>query len=460
MYLIPDPHEWAQHTFAACQLGRAGRAERLVFSATRIAQQPEKSFTETFDWNQLRAFYRLCDKPTATLDAIQGPHREQTRQAMCQHPLVLIPHDTTELDFTSHAALRGVGPIGNNRGTGFLQHNSLAVVPSPRQLLGLAHQQLYVRQPAPPRETTRARKQRDRESQLWVKGIKATGRPPEGCTWVDIGDRGADDYEAMAASLSVGHHFLFRITQDRLVFTTQKCDREVYLMQYARTLPSQGSDTVEVPGRGGRPARTATVCLAAEPVWVPAPKDTPQRKSRAILPCWVVRVWEPDPPADVKEPLEWVLLGSLPAKTLEQIKERRDWYSCRWLAEVYHDVEKNGCSEEDRRFETAERMWACLAILAVVAVRVLQLRLAVQEQPEAPAEQVATEEEVEVLGRQLGQGIKTVREFVHGVARLGGFLGRKGDGEPGVRALWRGYQRLQDMILGFHLHDRPAMDSS
>src|SRR6185437_11356765 len=71
----------------------------------------------------------------------------------------------------------------------------------------------------------------------------------------------------------------------------------------------------------------------------------------------VVRVWEANPPADVKGPLEWVLLSALPAQTLKQIKERRDWYACRWLVEQYHDVEKNGCSEEDRRFAIAEAWW-------------------------------------------------------------------------------------------------------
>jgi len=454
MSLIADPQQWAEHTFASADLGRAGRPARLTYSAARIAEHPEKSFPEIFDWNELRAFYRLCDKPTATVNAIQAPHRQQTCQAMGEHPLVLIIHDTSELDFSSHRALKGRGPIGNDRGKGFLQHNSLAVVPSPRQLLGLAHQQLRVRRHAPAKETTRARKQRERESLLWQKGIKATGRPPEGCTWVDVGDRGADDYEAMTAALASGHDFLFRITQNRLVFTTAECKQQDYLMQFARTLSSKGEDTVEIPGRGGRRPRTATVSMAAAPVWVPAPKDTPRRKSRPILPCWVIRVWETNPPADVKEPLEWVLLCSLPTKTLEEIKQRRNWYACRWLVEQYHDVEKNGCSLEHRRFKTAKRMWACLAILGVVAVRVLQLRLAAQEQPQAPAAQVATREEVEVLGRKLGKKIQTVREFVYGVARLGGFLGRKGDKVPGVRALWRGYQRLRDLLAGYRLHRR------
>lgn len=123
------------------------------------------------------------------------------------------------------------------------------------------------------------------------------------------------------------------------------------------------------------------------------------------------------------------------------------------MIEVFHDVEKNGCSEELRRLETAERMAACLAILSVAAVRIFQLRTALECQPDEPAEQVATQEEIQVLGSFLHQpsDAMTVRDFVRGVARLGGFLGRKHDGDPGVKTLWRGYQRLQDLLLGYQL---------
>ena len=104
------------------------------------------------------------------------------------------------------------------------------------------------------------------------------------------------------------------------------------------------------------------------------------------------------------------------------------------------------------------RLEPCWAVLSVVAVRVFQLRCALESAPNAPAEQVATTAEITVLSRHLGRasGGLTVRAFVCGVAGLGGFLGRKHDGEPGVRALWRGYQRLQDMVLGFELHRSSA----
>jgi hypothetical protein len=453
---IAEPRTWAESPFGPVVLGDVRRTRRLVASAAQIAQHPEYSFPQIFDWNALRGFYGLCHRPEATLPTLQQPHWQLTRQAMAQQALVLILHDTTQLDFTSHSALQGTGPIGEGHARGFLQHNSLAIVPQPRQVLGLAYQQWRVRQAAPEGETSAQRKRRERESELWLEGIRASGVPPQDCCWVDVGDAGCDIYEAMVAARQVGHHFLLRASQDRRVLLTpQPRQPEVPLLSYARTLPSQGNAVVDIPSRGGRPSRTAAVQLAAAPVWVPAPTEVRQRWQQPILAAWVIRVWEAQPPAEVDEPLEWILLCSLPTQTLAEINERRTWYSCRWLVEVFHDIEKNGCSEEDRRFETAAPLEACLALLSVVAVRVFQLRCALESQPEAPAEQVATASELAVVQRWLGPKKKalTVRTFVRGVARLGGFLGRKGDGNPGVRSLWRGYQRLQDMVLGFQLHD-------
>jgi hypothetical protein len=445
---------WSTKNFATVELGDKRSTQRLIHSAARIAAQPEKSFNQIFDWNELRGFYRFCNKETATLSAIQKPHWQLTRAAMAKQSLVLILHDTTELDFTSHTALEDTGPIGDGGGRGFLQHNSLAVLPEPRQVLGLAYQQWQVRVEAPKNEHTSQRKQRERESLLWLRGIAATGRPPEGCRWVDVGDRGADIYEAMVAAQTDGHDFVFRLTQNRQVWEDAEHKQWTKLRDHARSLTSQGQDSVEIPGRGGRLARAAEVQLAAAPVWIPAPSGTLQRLAQPVIGAWVVRIWEAHPPEGVQG-LEWILITSVPTQTLEDLRERRNWYACRWMVEVFHDIEKNGCSEEDRRFETAERMQSCVAILSLVAVRIFQLRTALNSMPTAPAVQVASAEEIQVVRRVLRhrKGSFSVRDFVRGVASLGGFLGRKGDGEPGVKTLWRGYQRLQDLLLGYQLRE-------
>ena len=256
----------------------------------------------------------------------------------------------------------------------------------------------------------------------------------------------------MAQARQLGHHFLSRLMQNRQVFLDEAGQQAAYLRDHARRLPSRGQDEVPIRGRGGRGARTARVELAAGRVWVPAPAEVPRRRGQPVPAAWVIRVWEPEPPAGVGA-LEWVPLCSVPSDGLEQLRQRRDWYGCRWLVEVCHDIQKNGCREEERRFETAERMEVCLALLSIVAVRVFQLRGALRARPDEPAGCVATELESLLIRRVLGHagGALSVREFVRGVARRGGFLGRTGDGEPGVRVLWRGYQRLQDMARAAEL---------
>src|SRR5947209_2553638 len=300
-----DPRAWAEQLFGAAELGDRRRTRRLVASAAKIAAHPEKSFPQLFDWNALRGFYRVCDQDNATLAAVQQPHWQHTRHAMAQHHLVLNVHDTTELDYTRHGALAGQGPIGDHRGTGFWQHNSLAVVPAPRQVLGLSCQQWLVRQPTPDGESTYQRKRRPRESDWWRRGIAAAGEPPPGCCWVDVTDRAGDDYETMRAARAVRHDFLIRVNQNRRVFVTAERSEQAYVKDFARALPSQGSDPVEIPGRGGRPARTAVVQLAAAPVWIPAPAGTPRRTTQPHLAAWVIRIWEEQPTAGV-EPLEWL----------------------------------------------------------------------------------------------------------------------------------------------------------
>src|SRR5260370_27203045 len=146
--------EWAEQNLGSANLRHRRRTRRLVQSAAAIAAWPEKSFNQVFHWNDLRAFYNLCDQETATLPTIQGPHWQLTRQAMGQHELVLLLHDTSELDFTDHTSLQGAGPIGDGHGRGFLQHNSLAVLPKPRQGLGLAYQQWRGLPQGPPRRRT------------------------------------------------------------------------------------------------------------------------------------------------------------------------------------------------------------------------------------------------------------------------------------------------------------------
>jgi hypothetical protein len=221
----------------------------------------------------------------------------------------------------------------------------------------------------------------------------------------------------------------------------------------ARGLAPVLTDVVAVASRGGRPARQARVQLASTRLWLPPPVKDPKWKGHAPLALTVVRIWEPQPPPG-QEALEWVLGTDLDVRTPADLLTYRDWYALRWpTAEEYHKIEKTGLGIEKVRFETRGRLLAALALLSVIAVRVLDLRWRRDADPEADAGTVATPHEIDLVRKATkARGARlTVKAFVDGVAKLGGYLGRKGDGPPGWRTSWRGYQRLADMLLGIEL---------
>lgn len=280
---------------------------------------------------------------------------------------------------------------------------------------------------------------------------------------MDICDREGDFFEPLAVARLLGHHFLIRLCQNRCVEGVASDDAGTHLLTVARSLPAVAEDVVAIASRGGRPARQARVQLASTSLRLPPPVKDKKWKGPPPLSVTVLRIWEPAPPPG-EEALEWLVGTDLRVRTTADLLQYRDWYARRWpTAEEYHKVEKTGLGIEKVRLETTARLLAVLALLSVIAVRVLDLRWQRDSDPEADASTMATPQEIDLVRKATRyRGARlTVRAFVDGVAKLGGWLGRKGDGPPGWQSLWRGYQRLADMLLGIELltaPDPPAAD--
>src|SRR5205085_3321588 len=259
--------------------------------------------------------------------------------------------------------IQGLAPIGDNRGYGLQVSTVLAVLPQPRQLLGIAHQQPFLRQPHPATETRTERARRAKESDVWPEAVKALGAPPAGVRWVQVGDRGADVYALFEACQQVGSDFLVRACQDRRMQTLQ--GEGTYLKTFARGLASQATQPLVLPARSGQPERTAQLHVAFSPLQLGAGWLNRQRPP---VPVWVIRVWEAEPPPAGVEPLEWLLLTSVPTTTVADAWERAAWYRCRWLVEDFHQCLKTGCHIEQRRLTEANSLLRLLALLAPVAL--------------------------------------------------------------------------------------------
>lgn len=444
---MQDALVWAEEQFGSVELGDKRRTKRAVAMAAGMAAAPAASLPgQMGSWGGAKAAYRLLDSAAVSAAALSAPHRAATRAAAeASAGPVLFIQDTTVLDYSGHTACAGLGPTGDGRGRGLLLHSTLAAQPTAcgAQLLGLAASLVWARPPVgrKRRESSAARQQRDRESQIWPASLRTAGPPPPGACWVSVSDAESDVLGHLREAQLTGYECLVRACQDRRVETP---DGPALLLQAMRAAPARAERRLELASRGGQPARTVDLAVSWLPLVIQAPAGNPSERGAAPIACWGVRAW------NAAAGLEWVLLSTRPVASATAAVERLDWYACRWLIEEYHKALKTGCAVEQRRLESALRLERLLGFLMPLAVRLLQARESARATPDAPARGTVPEPLLLALAHRRGlapDGL-TVRQFWRETAKLGGFLARKSDGEPGWQTLWRGALRLADIASG------------
>lgn len=454
--------EWAAQQWLQVELGDRRLNRRAVEIGSQMAAHPAGSLPQQMGRRKvLRGAYGLLNHPGVSMEGLLAPHRQQTLAAAKHQALVLLVEDTTELDFTQRQEMTGLGPIGNEKGRGLLLHSTLAVVPEGRQVLGLAHAQVVLRIPKTARPAQRWYV--SPEGQLWQVSVQQVGRPPEGVDWVHVSDSGSDSIDYLQECRAYGKHFLIRAFRNRRlewVSDAGEAADEQLLISYAHQLTPRPESlhTIIVPRQAQQAAREAHLALQWTEVRIAPPAQAPEAiRQRGALTAWLLRVWEPDPPPG-SEALEWILLSSLPIASLRDAHERVAWYTCRWLCEDYHQCLKTGCQIERRQFDDGMDIRRLLGFAMPIAVRLLQLRQSVRQLPDVPASTLVEPLMVQVLARRQGRDWQTMsaQDFWRRVAQLGGHQGRRADGPPGWRTLWKGWQYLADMTEGARLFAEPG----
>jgi hypothetical protein len=322
---------------------------------------------------------------------------------------------------------------------------------------GMAGQVLFHRKPKSKKKVHRNTKRRDpnRESVVWGELIDQIGKPPADVKWIHVCDRGADDYEVFLRAFLNDCGWVIRVARlNRKVEDLQ--GNTFTLEEHIARQPIQGRSEVQVPRQGNRKARTAEVTLRCAPLRMPSPsrgnawikKNAPDEP----LLMWVVELIEEHPPEGV-EALHWVLLTSEPVTNLSEALCIVKFYQLRWGVEEYHKALKTGCRVEQRYYETSARLERVTGMLAVLAVRLLQIRSLADEEPDRPAKEVVPAAWIKVLAkvRKRNAETMTIKEFVKHLGGLGGHLGRKRDGNPGWITLWRGLEKLLLILRGASL---------
>lgn len=442
---------WAENEFGAARLGDPRRTRRLVNIALARGLRPSTSLPQCFDSEaELDAMYDFCSNPHVAPEAILASHYQATARRLAGHRVVLVAQDSSYVDYTHHPATQGLGILHDDKHQGFLLHSSLALTPS-RVPLGLLDQQIIYRDRADYGKKHQ-RKQRPieaKESYKWLVSLKSTAAVQAAhpdTLLVNMGDREADVYDVFACAATLQQAVLVRAAWNRAVEHNEK-----YLWDWIDTCKVAGHVVVHVPRQAGQPARKARLSLRHGQVSLKPPCHRKAEKLPAI-PVYAVLGREEHPPAG-QTAIEWLLLTTVPANDFTSAAERLEWYSCRWVIEIYHKVLKSGCKIEERQFEAAERLERYLAVDSVVAWRILGLTFQCRQTPEMSCEAFLEPEEWQALFCYIHktptapQQPPTLKQVARWVAKLGGFLGRKGDGDPGVTVMWRGLQQLSDIVV-------------
>lgn len=454
---LMSPKEWAGAVFSEAELGDIRRTRRLVKVAARVAENPSGTLPLAFpQWAELKAAYRLLENEKVTYENILAPHLSSTRAA-CQRPgQYLLIEDTTELDFTGRAVGEQMGRIGNDGGRGLFAHTTLAVrverwntQEEPEvTAVGLFDQKCWARQDTTrcSREKKADRLRRRRESERWAAVFDKTAKPGPSARWTYIADRESDIYEAFGRCRANSIEYIIRANQPRAL-----AEQGGSVFQAVAKSPVLGRFPVHLRARPGQRARTAELELRSCSVTLRAPWR-PGGKLAAFE-VNVVEAREVNAPRGVS-PIHWVLLTSWPCEQFKQGLRVVKTYTRRWLIEEYHKALKTGAKAEESQLRTRGGIEALLGLLAVVAVRLLHTKLLATTKPdEALAPEEFGPEALAILEGTWGKpaGGWTYSTVLVGIARLGGFLARKGDGNPGWITIWRGWHKLMLMVQGFEL---------
>jgi hypothetical protein len=448
---VEAPVDWAEEEFGGAEFGDERLSKRLVELTRDFYARPQASVPQACDSRaRTKAAYRWLSHPMINLQAVLQPHYEATTRRICEQSIVLAVQDTTSFNYGAHVATAGLGPIGSTFSggpgpQGIMLHDTMAFTADGLPL-GLVDVQAWARDP---KEVGKKHKRHQRpieqkESAKWLHSFKAASAVQAACPStkvVSVGDREADIHElfALAVAQPKGAQLLVRAEHDRLVK-----DGNGRLFTHMHQQPIAAERIVDVPRTKKSKARRAQLEIRFAAV-----RLSPPLKKAKLEPIdlWAVLASEVDAPDDVS-PLEWMLLTTIEVTTPEDAFEKLDWYAKRWGIEVFHKTVKSGCRIEERQLATEPRLENCLAIDLVVAWRILHLTMLGRQDPDQPCTAFFEEHEWKAViaftrgPEDIPETAPSLREVTRIVAGLGGFLGRKGDGEPGVKSLWIGLQRL------------------
>jgi Transposase Tn5 dimerisation domain/Transposase DNA-binding len=447
---VEDRESWSEQEMLTANFGDARLQRRAQLVLQGLAQRPDGSIPAAFcSWSETQAAYRLFSNEKVTAERVLEPHRDATLKRMEKHPVVLCVQDTTELDYTSKSQIQGLGPLTYANSIGLYIHPTLAVTPE-RLCLGVLDQWTWARDVeehgGKDRQHRLNRSLEEKESFRWVEGYRRvcdlqTVLPQTRLVY--MADRDSDLFELFEEGQTGEAAWLIRGNQDRKLVDGR------HLWEAVREAEVVGMLEFDLPAAPDRLARHVVQTLRTARLRL-KPPYRPDRKLPALEVTAILA--REEAPAMGAEPIEWLLLTNLLVASGQEAAEIVEWYVCRWQIEVYFRILKSGCTVEQLQLQSRDRLEVAVAFYMIIAWRVLYLIMLGRTVPDLSCEAVFAPEEWRAVclvtqKKKPPRHPPKLTDFLTMLAGLGGYLGRKGDGPPGPKAIWIGLQRTRDFVI-------------
>ena len=422
------------------------RFPRLI---EQLAGKPSASISAAcLDPYQAKAAYRFIGNDEVTTEALTNTTRGVTIENIksAKPSILLIPQDTTDLNYTNLKATEGLGTIaGSISLRGFYAHSAIAVSES-GDVYGLLAQKMWVRQDenfgvAVDRSKIPIE---EKESYRWLETmVNAQASLPEDIFAVHICDREGDIFELFCKAGEIKANYLCRIQYNRIVNDEDDTKK---LLEYIAGAPEAGRITLHVPrdSHTKRAERDALLEIKYGKCTLPKPRNLAKNDEiPESIEAYFVAATETDAP-NGQEKILWRLITNVTINSFEEAVTLIQWYTQRWKIETFHKTLKSGCKVEELQYESAKKLMKLTAIYSIIALQIMDLSYMARTHPEESCEKCLTEDEWKILYRvakktkKLPEKPPTIKEAVVMIAKLGGFLARKSDGFPGVTVIWRG----------------------
>ena len=463
---------WIASEFNETSFGDQRLNERFVGITRGLAGKSEKNISSAFDdWKDIKACYRFFSNEKVSSKKILEPHQKNTLERIRKHKRVLFIQDTVVFSLgdrpgSSNLCFCSKNNISKKPVKGLILHGLLAVADSGLPL-GIVEQHFVDRKSFKDKgRLSKTQYQKlpieRKESFRWLEFIKFSNSCDTGeSEIIHVTDREGDIYELYRECEYLDEKFLIRASHNRDINkTVRRGNSDEKLFDTLESSKAAGRVTIKInSSQPGKKYRKAILTVIFKKISMPPPHNRTLGNSNNHLPMvemTAIMAIEKNPPKN-ESPLKWILLTNLHVDSLGGAIDKVKLYSMRWNIELLHKIMKSGFAMEKAQLRDGERLKKYITLKSILSWRIFWITRYFYEAKSKNCELVFSAHEWKILYRKNNPGSAVpkkppkIGEVYHCLGKLGGFIGCKGDGDPGFISIWRGWMRFTNLLEDYDL---------